>query len=80
MKELYADFNDIAADGFLPLTSVGSVESIAGLGGALEEGEKVCLTDGDLRVVAHVYRRPDGSWEARSDWEFARGTVRDQSR
>jgi hypothetical protein len=75
VKELYADFNNIAADGTLPLTSVGSVESIAGVGGALRDGEEVCLTDGELRVVAHVHRQPDGSWEARSDWEFSGGTL-----
>ena len=80
MKELYADFNDIGADRSLPLTSSGSAESIAGLGGTLEEGEQVCLTDGELRVFARVYRRPDGSWEARSEWDFRDDASRDRRR
>ena len=70
MKQLYADFNDVTADGILPLTAVGSAEAIAGLGGELEEGEAVLLTDGELRVTARVFRGPDGSWEAHSNWEF----------
>jgi hypothetical protein len=70
VKELYADFNSIGADGTLRLTSVGSRESIAGLGAELTEGEEVYLSDGELRVVARVHRRPDGSWEAHSEWRF----------
>lgn len=72
MKGIYADFNDIAADGTLPLTCSGSIESIAMLDNELQEGEEVLLTDGELRVVARVYRRPNGSWGAWSDWKFER--------
>ena len=70
MKKVYADFNDIAADGSLPLTCAGSVSSIATLEGGLDEGEEVWFTDGELRVRGHVFRRSDGSWEGRSDWKF----------
>jgi hypothetical protein len=70
MKEIYADFNDIAADGTLPLTCAGSVTSIAGLKERLTDGEVVWLSDGDLRVKARLYQRHDGSWEGRSDWQF----------
>jgi hypothetical protein len=71
MKEIYADFNDFAADGSLPLTCRGSVASIAALEEPLEVGEEVWLTDGELRVKARVFLYKDGSWEARSDdWDF----------
>jgi hypothetical protein len=70
MKELYADFNDFAEDGTLPLTCAGSVESIGRLKEPLMDGEEVMLTDGELRVMASVFLRKDGSWEGRSDWEF----------
>ena len=72
MKEVYADFNDIAADGTLVLTCAGSVASIASLQGSLENGEEVWFTDGELRVKGRVFRRQDGAWEGRSDWNFAR--------
>ena len=72
MKELYADFNDIAADGALPLTCVGSVQSIAKVADGLKDGEEVLLSDGELRVVVRVHRCPDGSWEARADWSSIR--------
>ena len=70
MKELYADFNDVAADRTLPLTCVGSRESIDALTEALKEGEEVQLTDGELVAVATVHRRQDGMWEACANWEF----------
>jgi hypothetical protein len=70
MKEIYADFNDFSAEGTLPLTCRGSIESIANLEESLQNGEKVWLTDGELRVEARVYRCHDDSWEARSDWKF----------
>lgn len=71
MKQIYADFNDIANDGTLPLTCTGSVASIGSLGGKeLKDGEEVWLSDGELRVRARVFRRQDGNWEARSSWEF----------
>ncbi len=69
MKEVYADFNDIAADRTLPLSCAGSVASITKLGG-LVDGEEVWFTDGELRARGRVVRRPDGSWEGRSDWKF----------
>jgi hypothetical protein len=72
MKEIYADFNDIAADGTLPLTCAGSVASIANLKDPLEDGELVLFSDGELSVKGRVYRRQDGSWEGRSDWQFVR--------
>ena len=72
MKQIYADFNDIAADGTLPLTCRGSVHSIAMLQGPLHDGDEVLLSDDELRVIARVFRRVDGSWEARSDWTFVR--------
>ena len=70
MKRLYADFNNIAADGTLTLSCWGSVDSIAALVQPLTDGEEVMLSDDDLEVVARVYQRDDGSWEARSDWRF----------
>lgn len=70
MKRLYADFNDIAANGTLPLTCNGSVESIAALDLELRSGEEVVLSDDEMEVVARVFRLDDGSWEARSDWRF----------
>ena len=70
MLEIYADFNDIAADGTLPLTCAGSVESICRIEGGLEDGEAVWLTDGELSVEARAFRRSDGVWEARSEWDF----------
>ena len=72
MKEIYADFNDFAADGTLPLTCQGSVDSIAEEPDGLEDGEEVWLTDGDLRVRGRVFRLKDGGWEGRSDWRFLR--------
>lgn len=70
MKRLYADFNDFAAEGTLPLTCKGSVDSIVALAGALQSGEEVVLSDGNMEVIARVFRLGDGSWEARSDWMF----------
>ncbi len=70
MKTIYADFNDFLSDGVLPLTSTGSVASIAGLPDRVEEGEEVWLSDGELWVVARVYYCADGTLEARGDWEF----------
>src|SRR5262245_20834776 len=67
MKVIYADFNDFAADGTLPLTCKGSVTSIASLKEGLKDGEEVWFTDGELRVKGHVFRCKDGSWEGRSD-------------
>jgi hypothetical protein len=72
VKEIYADFNNFAVDGTLPLTCVGSVASIAKLVGELVNGELVWLTDGELRVKGTVHRRADGAWEARSDWKFVK--------
>jgi hypothetical protein len=71
MKRIYADFNDFALDQTLPLTCVGSVESIAALSDPLGEGEEVLLSDGELEIVARVYRRKAGGWEARGTWEFS---------
>ena len=70
MKEVHADFNDIAADGSLPLTCAGSMSSIATLPGGLEEGEEVWFADGELCARGRVFRRSDGSWEGRSQWKF----------
>lgn len=63
-KTIYADFNDFDASGMLPLTSAGSRASIAALDGALEDGEEVRLTDGELSAFGRILRRQDGSWEA----------------
>ena len=70
MIRLYADFNDIAANGTLPLTCKGSRDSIAAQDRELRSGEEVVLSDDELEVVARVFRLDDGSWEARSDWRF----------
>lgn len=70
MKLVYADFNDIASDGTLPLTCRGSVQSIAELGESLQDGEEIWLSDGELHVKARAFRRGDGTWEGRSDWHF----------
>lgn len=61
MKRIYADFNDIAADGTLPLTCRGSVKSIAALQQPLQNGETVLLSDEELEAVALVFRRNDGA-------------------
>jgi hypothetical protein len=71
VKQIYAEFNDIAVEGVLPLTCSGSIKSISMLNDELRDGEEVLLTDGDLRVLARVYRRADGSWEAKSEWRFS---------
>jgi hypothetical protein len=70
MIRLYADFNDIAENGTLPLTCKGSIDSIAGLDRELGSGEEVVLSDDEMEVVARVFKLDDGSWEARSDWRF----------
>jgi hypothetical protein len=61
MKEIYADFNELQNDGVLPLTCVGSVESIAGLEEPLSDGEEVWFSDGELlalcRLPAHEHQR-----------------------
>jgi hypothetical protein len=72
MKEVYADFNDIADDGTLPLTSAGSVSSIAELTEPLEDGDEVWFADGELRAKGRVFRRADGTWEGKSEWSFRR--------
>ena len=71
MKRLYADFNDFAADQTLPLTCGGSIDSIAALPEPLQEGEEVMLSDGDVEVVARVFRHKGGGWEARATWIFS---------
>lgn len=70
MREIYADFNDIATDRILPLSCSGSRSSITSMSEELRNGERVRLTDGELAVFATVYLRADGSWEAHSDWHF----------
>lgn len=72
MKEIYADFNDFAADGTLPLTCAGSLESIANLREPLMDGEEVWFSDGERRVKGRAHRRQDGTWEGRSDGQFVR--------
>jgi hypothetical protein len=70
VKQVYADFNEIEADGLLPLACAGSVASIAELEQELRDGEEVCFTDGEAFAVGRVHRHVDGSWEGRSKWEF----------
>lgn len=70
MIVLYADFNNFAIDGTLPLTCSGSVASIATLTTPLRDGARVWLSDGELWVEANVFRRDDGTLEARGGWEF----------
>lgn len=70
MIRLYADFHDIAENGTLPLTCKGSIDSMAALDRELGNGEAVVLSDDELEVVARVFMLDDGSWEARSDWNF----------
>lgn len=72
MREIYADFNNIAADGTLALTCDGSRNSIEALTNPLSEQERVWLSDGELRVQATVHLTDAGSWIARSDWSFVR--------
>ena len=72
MIEIYADFNDISANGVLSLTCRGSVDSITALGPALANGEEVLLSDGELSVRGRVFRCNDGSWEARANWDSLR--------
>jgi hypothetical protein len=69
-KTLYADFNDVAADGSLPLSCQGSVASIAALVTPIDDGEDVWLSDGDLLACGKACRRPDGSWEVQPGWRF----------
>jgi hypothetical protein len=71
MKTLYADFNNFDANGGLPLTCVGSIQSIRALREPLSEGEQVVLSDGDVMVTAEVHLRPNGTWIARCVSSFA---------
>jgi hypothetical protein len=71
MRTVYADFNDIDEFGVLPLTCRGSLESLAALQPPPAEEEEVWLSDGEMRVVARLFLRPEGYWEARSKWKFA---------
>jgi hypothetical protein len=70
MKQVYADFNEVDADGSLDLRCAGSVVSIAELKMEPREAEEVCFTDGEMFAVGRVHRRADGTWEGRSTWEF----------
>jgi hypothetical protein len=71
MRNIYADFNDIAADGTLRLSCSGSLESIRQLSKPLTDGEEVWLTDGELRARARVFHI-GAYWEGRSEWKFVR--------
>lgn len=64
MKQVYADFNEIEADGLPPLACAGSVASIAELKQELRDGEEVCFTDGAMFAVGRVHRHVDGSRRA----------------
>lgn len=70
MREIYADFNDIAEDSTLPLTCEGSRASLVALSPPPSPGEEVWLSDGELRARAHLSLGADGVWEAHSKWEF----------
>lgn len=70
MKTIYADFNDVDADGTIPLICQGSVSSIAALEEPLREGEEVWLSDDYLRVIGRVFLSSDGSWSCSSNWRF----------
>jgi hypothetical protein len=70
MKTIYADFNDLAADGALPLSCSGSRQSIANLGVGVSPGDRVWLTDGELWVEARLFLCGDGVWEARGEWKY----------
>ncbi len=72
MKEIYADFNNIAQDGSLALTCAGSVASIEALDRPLADGEEVLLSDGELRAVGRVVRRADGTWDVLPGWRLQR--------
>jgi hypothetical protein len=72
MKTIYADFNDLADDGTLDLGCAGSVETIAALPEAPQDGAEVWFTDGELRVRAQIVRGEHG-WEGRAEyWAFER--------
>jgi hypothetical protein len=70
MIEIYADFNDVAADETLPLTCLGSVQSLDLVANRIYEGIVVILTDGELRAEASLSKATNGSWYAKSDWVF----------
>jgi hypothetical protein len=70
VKQLYADFDDVAEDGALRLSCAGTVASIAELGQELREREEVCFTDGNRFAVGRVHRRGDGTWEGRATSEL----------
>ena len=80
MKTIYADFNNIDANGVLPLISNGSVESLKEQLDPVAENELVILSDGELWVYAHISTGADGVLEARSDWQFSRQRPSDSDR
>jgi hypothetical protein len=71
MKQIYADFNDFDEDGNLALICAGSVQSINSQEVALQDGEEVCFSDGEVRALGRVFKRADGTWEGRGDWKFS---------
>ncbi len=70
MKTIYADFNDVAEDGSIPLTSAGSVASISSLITPPAVGERVWLTDGELWALAMVSRLGQSDWCADAGWQM----------
>lgn len=70
MMIIYADFNDVDADGTLPLYCQGSVESIDALHTPPREGEWAWLTDGELWTTARLHRNSTGLYQATGKWEF----------
>ncbi|MFA5685348.1 MAG: hypothetical protein WCY26_12550 [Thiohalobacteraceae bacterium] len=65
MKTIYADFNNIAADGCLRLNCDGTVADLNEQGIVLEEGVLLTVSDGDL-IARVVVKNPsdEGVWRA----------------
>jgi hypothetical protein len=76
MKVVYADFNNFDERGTLPLTCLGSAASIRRLGLPLADGERVVLSDGELRIVATVQQRPNGTWIGHCVGDFSEADER----
>ena len=68
------DFNEMVEPDLVLLSQTDVRVDSAGTEIQLAPGVRVHIyetsDDDELRVKARVFRRPDGTWEARSDWKF----------